>query len=340
MIIVHVGLRKAGSTSIQNFLDRNELALRALSIEYPGPRQLSRNNHLALAREIRGQTSVDASGGVLRELSNYWLNAAADRMILSAEALEECETSEALKLGALRRRPDEAIIVVLIIKDLIDLTWSSYAQMVKIGAKTHEFDAFFAKRILDRRIDYFATAKRWADAFGWENLRVRLLDRDHLVNGDLIDDFLSIAGLDPAAQAVRSLRPNGTTNVSPGWRGIEAIRALYSERHGLPGDHPLAAAADHPRQKREQVGRRAIEIGARLGWNDDRGRYLTIEQAQACLDANRAAVKALNEQLSSDLPAPLGLEQRGFVERDTVPDVTQIPPDELRAFYDELGGLG
>ncbi len=334
MIIVHVGLRKAGSTSIQNFLDRNEAALRTLSVEYPGPRRLSRNNHLALAREIRGQTGAD--GGELRALAAHWRSAAADRMILSAEAFEECETDEALKLGALRRTPDEAVIVVLVIKDLVDLMWSSYAQMVKVGVKTHEFDDFFEKRMAERRIDYFATAKRWADAFGWDSLRVRVLDRQHLVNGDLIDDFLSIAGLDPDTRAVRGLRRPGVANVSPGWRGIEAIRALYGERHGLPDDHPLADAAEHSRGKRVEIGRRALEIGARRGWNDDRGRYLTREQARACVRANRAAIKALNAQLSIDLPKPLGLSRRGFLARDSVPDVSQIPTADLRAFYDEL----
>jgi hypothetical protein len=94
----------------------------------------------------------------LRALSDIWRNAAADRMILSAEAFEACETHEALKLGALRRTPDEAIIVVLVIKDLVDLMGSSDAQMVKVGVKMHEFDEFFEKRIVDRRIDCFATA--------------------------------------------------------------------------------------------------------------------------------------------------------------------------------------
>jgi hypothetical protein len=338
MIIVHVGLRKAGSTSIQNFLHKNENALRGLSIEYPGPRKLTRNNHLALAREIRGQTPVDAGGGVLREIAVHWRVAAADTMILSAEAFEECETSEAVKLGALRRTPDEAVIIVLILKDLVDLMWSSYAQMVKVGVKTHDFDAFFDKRIVDRRVDYFATASRWADAFGWDNLRVRLLDRDHLLNGDLIDDFLGIAGVDPDSPAARGLRRTGVANVSPGWRGIEAIRALYGDRHGLPATHPLADATDHSRDTRTQIGRRALEIGARRGWNDDRGRYLTREQARRCLEVNRAAVKALNGRLSRDLPAPVGLKQRGFRDRKTAPDVSQIPAAELRDFYDELGG--
>ena len=339
MIIVHIGLRKAGSTSIQAFLHANGEALRELSIDYPLIGRAARNNHLNLAREIRGLTEFDPAEGTVAELSAYWRGADAEVMILSAEAFEECETAEALKLADLRRRADEDIRIVMIIRDLIGLMPSSYAQMVKLGVKIHEFDDFFKKRMRDRRIDYFATAQRWADAFGWESLRVRVLDRDHLLNGDLVDDFLSIAGVDPSEDRARRLRRPGAANVSPGWRVVEAIRALYGGRHGLPDGHPLADAVRHSRELREKTGRRALVIGARLGWND-KGRYLTRKQARRCLEAYQATIGALNMRLPSRLPKPRGLKGRGFVARDAVPDIAQIPPAELRAFYDELGGLG
>ena len=132
MIVVHIGLRKAGSTSIQNFLKVNETRLKALSVDYPLVGRQARNNHTNLAREIRGLAEFDPEEGSIEELAKVWRRESAATMILSAEALEECETDQGLRLAALRRSADEEVRVVLVIRDLIDLMPSSYAQMVKL----------------------------------------------------------------------------------------------------------------------------------------------------------------------------------------------------------------
>ncbi len=338
MIIVHIGLRKAGSTSIQMFLTKNAEALRGLSIEYPLIGRQALIRHLNLSHEIRGQAGFDPSAGTVSDLKAHWRAADARVLMVSAEQLEECETAEALRFAELKREADEPILIFMIIRDLVDLMPSSYAQMVKLGGRTYSFDNFFKRRMRFRRVDYFATAQRWADAFGWESLQVRLLDRRHLLNGDLIDELLNTAGLDPADERARGLHRTTVANTAPGWRVLEATRALYTGRHDLPEDHPLADATSHTRERREELCRHAYRIGARLGWNDDRGQYMTRKQAQTSLDAYAAAIDALNTKLTVKLPTPLDLDQRSFVERDAAPDSGLIPVAELRAFYDQLGG--
>ncbi len=336
MIVIHIGLRKAGSTSIQAFLRKNTKALRELSVDYPRIGRKRHANHQNLAAEIRGLPSFDPGLGDVAALAAYWRSAPADTLILSAENFEEAETSEALRFMALKRREDEEIRIVMIVRDLVSLTPSSYTQMVKLGVKTHTFDEFFDKRIKDRRVNYFRTARRWADAYGWESLRVRLLDPAHLLNGDLIDDFLGLADIDPADPAVMALVRPGMANVNPGWRVVEAIRALYDGRTGLPSDHPLANAASYNRDERDKIADFAIRLGAERGWNDERGRYLTREQAERCFETYEKAIHKLNKRLAAKLPKPVGLDERGFIARDQPPDVAQIPAAELREFYDAL----
>jgi hypothetical protein len=340
MIVIHIGLRKAGSTSIQAFLRDNTRALRALSVDYPRIGRRGRANHQNLAAEIRGLASFDPALGDVGALAAHWRSAPANTLIVSAENLEEAETAEALRLQALKRREDEEIRVVMIIRDLVGLTPSSYTQMVKLGVKTHTFDDFFAKRIKDRRVNFFRTARRWADAFGWESLRVRPLDPAHLLNGDLIDDFLSLADVDPADPTVKALVRPGMANVNPGWRVVEAIRALYDGRGGLPRDHPLARAASYTREERDRLAEFAIRLGAERGWNDDKGRYLTREQAQRCLETHQLSIHKLNRHLAVKLPKAPELDERGFVPRDQPPDASRIPQSELRAFYDALALAG
>jgi hypothetical protein len=224
----------------------------------------------------------------------------------------------------------------MVVRDLLEVVPSSYAQMVKIGRRTHSFDEFFGKKTRGVTIQSFQIAQIWADAFGWENLYVRVLDRDFLTNGDLIDDFMSQAGLDVAADWVVSLVRPGAANVTPGWRVVEAVRALYTGRAGLDESHPLANAGIYSKEQRARIGRLALEVGDHVGWNTDRGRYLTREQAQKCLEIYAASVHELNFRLPYGLPEPLDLEARAFLPRVAQPDAGLISPSDLREFYDAL----
>jgi hypothetical protein len=266
--------------------------------------------------------------------------------IISAEMFSRQSESNVETLKAtlsVARRPFK---VIMIIRDLLEQIVSMYGQKVRHGNNTYDFDTFFATRINEPASDPFATAKIWANVFGWEALRVRLLDQGHLLNGDLIDDFLSCAGVDVARPEIRLLPRQERVNESSGWKCLEAGRALFSGRHGLRADHPLAMSLSAARVdaggKRVLRDMRLIEIHSadiarENGWAADRGRYLTREQAQKCLDVYGSAVRELNRFLDCKLPEPLDLDQRGFVEREFQPDSAHIPVGELTSHYDELG---
>jgi hypothetical protein len=342
MIVIHIGLRKSGSTSLQYFLSANEEALRRVGVEYPRLGRLGRltqTAHQNLQCELRGRKALfDPTRGTIADVADYWRRSDAHTLILSCEGFEECPTNEAVRLKALARGGEE-FRIVLIIRDLVDLMPSSYGQKIKSGVKHYDFDTFFEQRMRETRVDYFQIARNWASAFGWDSLRVRVLDAEHLLNGDLIDDFLSLAGVEPGSPHVRSMERPGIVNVTPGWRVLEALRALYGGWHGLDGDHSLADAADHDLHKRQDVGFRAMEVGERLGWNAERGRYLTREQARTCLRTYSDAVAAIGRFAGDTLPTPPSLEARGFEPRRRIPHSSLIKADRLRAFYDKVGRL-
>ncbi|MGI9168876.1 MAG: hypothetical protein ACR2FH_01690 [Caulobacteraceae bacterium] len=334
MIVIQIGLRKAGSASIQGFMSANEELLRRRGVEYPRIGRVQRTGHLNLASELRGRRNFDPAYGALAELAEHWRGSAAETLVISSEMFEDATAAEAARLRDTLRRGDEEFRIVLVVRELIDLMASSYGQKVKYGFNTYDFDTFFEKRIGESRVDYFATAARWAGAFGWESLRARSLESP--VGGDLVDDFLAAAGLDPGEAALAMERPEAV-NVSPGWRVLEAVRALYDGRSDLAAGHPLAGAATHERERRRLVGRSAMAAGERLGWNAARGGYLTGQQATRCLEINTWAVAALNLHLAELLPAPRDLAARAFADRPFPPDAVRIPAAELRAFYDEVG---
>jgi hypothetical protein len=331
MIVIHVGLKKAGSTSIQVFLSDNEEILQKRSVEYPKIGRRGPAHH-----EIVGDIKRRPGIPVLQELSAHWTKSPHATMVLSSEMFEDANARQitALRKLLLNSNKNDDFRIVIIVRDLIDLMPSSYAQRTKFGGITQDFDVFFEERMKTRRINYFQTAKRWADVFGWGSIRVRVLDRRYLLNANLLDDFMDICGIRLMEDEVPMKRPL-TCNTSPGWKTVEAVRALFGGRHGLPAEHGLAMAV----KDKDILGLLCIHVGNKLGWNDDRGSYLTRDHAQRCFETYLRNVEAFNKQLLTPIPQPLDLEARGFRPREFLPDATCIPAADLRAFYEEVETL-
>jgi hypothetical protein len=329
MIVLHIGLRKAGSSSIQSFLSANGEALSAQGVEYPiiGRTGTDRTAHVNLVHDLKGSGKFIPAYGSLEDLADHWRASSASTLILSSEMFEACDREDAVRMREILRRGNEPFRIVLILRPLTDLMASSYGQKVKYGAKTFDFDRFFARRIAEPRVDFHRTAQEWAGAFGWDSLRLRYLHRDHLLNGDLIDDFLALADVED-----RDLMRTPPTNVTPGWRVLEAVRGLFTNRHGLPPDHLFAEADWYGDEQRRTFGNLAMAVGERCGWNAERGHYLTRAQAERCHAIYAKAISALNRTAGVSLPIPDGI----FAERPFLPSADHIPPRDLRDFYDQV----
>ncbi len=337
MIFVHIGLRKAGSASIQAFLAANAEPLAQLGLLYPRTGRFERDAHHNLASELRSRRRFTAGRGGIDDVLAEWRASGAPNLILSSEMFEDCSAAQAGRLIGRLREADGDIRVILILRDLAHLIVSSYGQKVKYGRNSHDFDEFFETRLTDERVDYAETAERWAAAVGWDRLHVRLLEPALLANGDLIDELLALTGFDPASPAVRALDRPGVLNVTPGWRVLEAIRALYSGERSFAAPHPLAEASDHDRVLRKRVGRAAGEVGEAMGWNVDRGLYLTRAQAKRCFFIHRRSMKRLNGKLAAPLPYAREWEPGGSPFRSAeAPSADQIDPRALASFYERL----
>lgn len=338
MFHLHIGLKKSGSASIQTFLSENQPALRELSADYTASGRGKRKAHHNLAHDAMGNAKFDPSTGGLDDLARVGMNAEFKHILVSSEMFEGCEASHVARIRSRLAPAAREFRIVLILRDLLDLIPSSYGQKIRYGLNLYDFDTFFDERMRETRVDYFQTANRWADVFGWDALRVRPLDSRFLKNGDLIDDFLDTVGIDILSPEVGNLKRAGVVNAAGGWKTLEAIRGLHAGRHGLPSGHPLERCLSGARVRRQgkEIEEIARAIGEDLGWNAERGEYFTRQQAERVSEIYAQAIQALNRRLSSDLPAPLTLEERGFVGRPFLPDVSRIHAQELRVFYDEL----
>jgi hypothetical protein len=336
MIVIHFGLRKAGSSSIQSFLKSNENYLRSLGYDYAPVGHSGGRSHLNITYEARRSEYFSPELGSLGDLKRYWRENKAKSLLISSEILEGTAQDGINLINRKLSKSDDEFRLLMIVRDLVSLITSSYSQHSKVRG-SDDFDKFFRRFVKLSRADFFNTAARWAKTFGWDQLRVRPLDKAFLLNGDLIDDFMATTGIEITADEKERLKRKQEANVSPGWRVTEALRALYDGRHGLPDNHPLLTAYLDEGAKNLLMWVKAEQIGDQLNWNVDKGRYLTRSQAQTCLDMYRRSLDSLNSHLSEPVPQPNTLEERGFVPRDVLPDVSLIPTSDLRRFYDELG---
>ncbi len=338
MFVIHIGLKKSGSASIQTFLAANEDALRSVGVDYSPVGRTKRKAHHNLASEAIVRKRFSAERGTLADLAEAAQKSQAKRIIISSEVFEGCEDHAVEYIKAALAPVGRDFCIVLIVRELMDLITSSFAQKIRYGFHTYDFDEFFESRLNETRVDYFETASRWANSFGWESIRIRPLDARHLRNGDLIDDFLECAGVDINDPLFPPMVRPGLVNAASGWKTLEAIRGLHLGRHGLSPTHPLAILVSNRKVRAEgkAIERVAQDISKQLGWSADKSLYLTRAQAQQSLDIYVSAIEALNERLTIPLPPPRTLDERGFTERAFLPDISRISPVELEVFFDEI----
>jgi hypothetical protein len=99
----------------------------------------------------------------------------------------------------------DAITVVLYVRRQDEVLSSHYSTLMKTGY-THEIRMPPEEEIVSH-YDYFSMAERWAAIFGRESMVVRRYDRRWLRNGDAVDDFCAVVGIDAPSEASGYERP-------------------------------------------------------------------------------------------------------------------------------------
>lgn len=268
-ISLHIGLPHAGSTSIQACLLQNRATLLEAGILFP--KSLGKRAHGSLVSYaleagtldvrrrrmgIDGRAAVAAFRAELEDDLAAEIAAAPSvtRAVFSAEQLswELHRRSEVERLAALLRRFGAVDRVVLYLRPQSDLWISHYVNGIKRGrAKAPMLFSMLANL---RQLDYRRTVSLWADVFGREALRVRLLDPSAFAGGGLHDDFAAAAALPAAALPVRPRVQNEGL-------GAEAVALLQRLNRGRGSAADTMSTEDHARV----AAMRAVGGGPKLG---------------------------------------------------------------------------
>ena len=215
-IFVHIGRNKTGTATVQRALQAGRQILKRNGFHYPKGRPA----HHYLAQHLAGKTPRGASGGVERA---KWAGELAERIassdrdiVLSSEFLMRVEPS------ALAAWLGKEATVVVYIREQVDYLASCYQQGIKMGIPRGDFASYLAIPSTVADGYYLPFLRAWEDVFGRDNLVVRVYDRERLVEGDIVADFLSVLGVDGAAD----LGDRDDRNPSAGGPLLEALRRI------------------------------------------------------------------------------------------------------------------
>lgn len=216
-VILHIGIAKTGSTSIQNFLASNRQKIFENTGVYFS-KAAGNTNHLKLTAysaddhhksAFRGRYNIDS----ITDLNSFRKQLELDLMnelkalrprvlVLSNEHLHSRITTpdEIQRLHSLLMRLTDNVEVVMYFRRQDKLAVSHYSTLIKVGAKpkyylpdlnqTQYFGSFFPYYY-----SFYDIYSNYANVFGKASLRVRIFEKNKLKGHDVVEDFLDVIGV-------------------------------------------------------------------------------------------------------------------------------------------------
>lgn len=208
-LYVHIGMPKAGSTALQEFLYMNRAVLEKTGLLYPDPRaleQFSRDpqkmtGHHILPMYLTGffwayfpkKEGVEAAE-VFRFIKQQIAASTAAKVLLSSEACWFMLNRQDVVSAFADAFSDFNLKVIVYLRRQDDHIQSGYNECIKSSFYTMTVDEFIEDRFLDPSNRYYTHLMNWVKAIGRENVLTRLYDKSCLINGSIFEDLLAQCG--------------------------------------------------------------------------------------------------------------------------------------------------
>lgn len=213
-IILHIGMWKTGTTSIQETMYTNRDLLKRNAVYYPD--EFSNNiffiplykkdfeNHVAVksnpsTKEELLFKSIKAFENFKTEAKNY------DTAIFSSEFLLDLSEEEVTRLANDLKKVSENIQIICYVRSPISHFTSAVNEQVKQGH--YPLEVAFERHM---EVKEYLKLERWKKAFGADAVDVRVFERNSFVKGGLIEDFLDTAGLTLVGELIPKDKENQT----------------------------------------------------------------------------------------------------------------------------------
>ncbi|QZY28151.1 hypothetical protein [Nocardioides coralli] len=255
-LVLHPGMGKTGTSTIQTFLRTNRATLLEHGVLYPTTPGQVRHLRLGLfitpdatfsgsrvahreRRDPRWREVIDHSPAGFREAFRRALldeveRSGASRVVLSDEAVFRAPDASLRILGDFTSAHAQSLRVVCYLRRQDDHLVSRYQQAVKTGE---------VRRMADRTdeidlvgvYDFAGRLRAWERLVQPTQLIVRRFDRSEFREGSLIEDFLDAAGIAIPGQ---QLQPVPRRNESLDAESVEFLRLVNLHRVEAEGGRP------------------------------------------------------------------------------------------------------
>lgn len=222
-IYLHIGTHKTGTTSLQQFFSHNEQSLKNQSFLYPSagrPKKFPHGHH-NLVWGIINNNNYDPSAGSWKELLTEIDFFNPKNVIISSENFSwpDCITAE--KIFEIKEYlSNHEVKIIIYLRNQSDYLKSHYCQAIKIGYYSGSFQDYLTYQ--RERLNYYQRLEPWKEAFGIENIIVKIYD-NIAINNQLIRDFLETINFPLTEIRINS---NITVNKSPNLKAIKIMRLL------------------------------------------------------------------------------------------------------------------
>ncbi len=287
-LICHIGTPKTASTFLQNTCAANPGWMREHGLLYPD--LLAPDpNHITLfyansdglhafARDYGLHSKDDVArfrDKLTKTIARQIRKApeGVDTMLMSSENLTGNLVSPAgvTRLKEFLAPHFDEIRILIYIRRQDDAILSMYGEFMRRGFTDDTFEDFITKALGPQSVTPYLYYRRvlgmWADAFGQQAITVRKFDRNALIGGDILSDFMAQVLRQDIAPDLAGLTPSPDNNVGLSAPVLEFLRRMYPTISNRRGDdlNPLRPllqpmintlpAAPRPKMSRDQSRR-------------------------------------------------------------------------------------
>lgn len=242
MLVIHAGMAKTGSSSIQESLWEARRQLAGQGIYYPGWEPSNHSFELSalfrteqksgfLYRQLSPITDEDWAAHLetlLERWQAFFQQADAGTFIMSAESLEHFHAEELQALVDFAGDGFDRVSVVVYVRHPCSSISSRFEQAVKQLREPADPNQLLIAAKKQARFD---TLRRWRKVRGITDIIVRPFDRAQFPQGNLLDDFFTALGLPTGARPL----PDEAANTSLG-RNAVAFLLLHNANFPLYTD--------------------------------------------------------------------------------------------------------
>ncbi|MGY5584085.1 DUF4422 domain-containing protein [Vibrio cincinnatiensis] len=204
-IIVHIGMHKTASSSIQKILSIETNLLNNSKIVFPVSGRINNEMHHALAYDIIESFNTSykffyGSNAKGKSWDNLYSELGNDNrdVVLSSEEfyriLTICGIDGLTKLKDKLLKLSNNLKIIVYLRKQDDFFNSAYNQCIKFDNIIFT-PAELGSKLKINELDYYQQLSAWAHVFGKENLIVRSFDKNLLYKNDIIHDFFKIINI-------------------------------------------------------------------------------------------------------------------------------------------------